>query len=337
MKLWAVLLILTAGVFRTSLAADYKPEFKMSIVGPNQETPWGRAATRFADTVKYRTQGRIQIKNYFNGQLFAGKQMTEFAYLQQGLADFSIGSTINWSPQVKQLNVFALPFLFPGYAAVDAVQGGEPGGRLFELIERNGAIPIAWGENGFRELTNSRRPIRRPGDLDGLKVRVAGAPLFVDIFQALGANPVPMNFDEALEAFRQGTVDGQENPVELIIPHKLWAVHRYVTLWHYTIDPLILAVSGKTWVGLSREDQRVLRKAGEEIMGQQKKEAREGLEESTIIIEKLRDLYGMEVFHPLPADIESFRDKTRSVYARWSEEIGIELVRSAEGTMAKAK
>jgi TRAP-type transport system periplasmic protein len=337
MKLWAVLLILTAGVFRTALAADYKPEFKMSIVGPNEETPWGRAATRFAGAVKYRTQGRIQIKNYFNGQLFAGKQMTEFAYLQQGLADFSIGSTINWSPQVKQLNVFALPFMFPGYSALDAVEGGEPGGRLFELIERNGAIPIAWGENSFRELTNSRRPVHRPGDLDGLKIRVAGVPLFVDTFQALGANPVPMNFDEALEAFRLGTVDGQENPVELIIPHKLWAVHRYVTLWHYTIDPLILAVSGKTWVGFSREDQSILRKAGEEIMGQQKKEAREGLEEATIVIEKLRDLYGMEVFHPSPADIESFRDKTRSVYAKWSEEIGIELVRSVEGMVAKEK
>ena len=247
---------ITACPLRTALAADYKPEFKMSIVGPNEETPWGRAATRFADAIKYRTQGRIQIKNYFNGQLFAGKQTTEFAHLQQGLADFSIGSTINWSPQVKQLNIFALPFMFPGYAAVDAVEGGEPGERLFKLIERNGVIPIAWGENGFRELTNSKRPIRRPEDLDGLKIRVVGVPLFVDTFGALGAIPIPMNFDEALKAFRQGTVDGQENPLALIIPHKLWAVHKYVTLWHYAIDPLILAVSGKTWVGLSREDQR---------------------------------------------------------------------------------
>jgi TRAP-type C4-dicarboxylate transport system substrate-binding protein len=111
--------------------------------------------------------------------------------LQQGLADFSIGSTINWSPQVKQLNIFALPFMFPSYAAVDAVEGGEPGERLFKLIERNGVIPIAWGENGFRELTNSKRPIRRPEDLDGLKIRVVGVPLFVDTFGALGAIPIP--------------------------------------------------------------------------------------------------------------------------------------------------
>ena len=147
---------ITACPLRTALAAGYKPEFKMSIVGPNEDTPWGRAATRFADAIKYRTQGRIQIKNYFNGQLFAGKQTTEFAHLQQGLADFSIGSTINWSPQVKQLNIFALPFMFPSYAAVDAVEGGEPGERLFKLIERNGAIPIAWGENGYRSRQRSR-------------------------------------------------------------------------------------------------------------------------------------------------------------------------------------
>ena len=95
------------------------------------------------------------------------------------------------------------------------MEGGEPGERLFKLIERNGVIPIAWGENGFRELTNSKRPIRRPEDLDGLKIRVVGVPLFVDTFEALGAIPVPMNFDEALKAFRQGTVDGQENPLAL--------------------------------------------------------------------------------------------------------------------------
>jgi TRAP-type transport system periplasmic protein len=208
------LAVIVIALLPQSLTADYKPEFKMSIV-PNEETTWGRAANRFADTVRYRTQGRIQIKSYFDGRLFAGQQTTEFTFLQKGLADFAIGSTINWSPQVKKLNIFSLPFMFPGYAAVDAVEGGEPGEHLFKLIEQNGVLPIAWGENGFRELTNSKRPIRRPEDLNGLKIRVA-VPLFADTFHALGANPVIMNFNEALEAFRMGTVDGQENPVSLI-------------------------------------------------------------------------------------------------------------------------
>ena len=140
---------------------DYKPELKMSLV-VSQETSWGRAAIRFADAVRYRTKGRIKITNYFDGRLFAGQQTTEFELLQQGVADFAISTTINSSPQVKELNLFCLPFLLPSYKAVDAVQAAEPGERLFKLIEEKGVIPIAWGENGFREVTNSKRPIRRP-------------------------------------------------------------------------------------------------------------------------------------------------------------------------------
>jgi TRAP-type transport system periplasmic protein len=331
MKFWALLLIITAGSFRAAFAVDYKPEFKMSVV-VNEETAWGRAADRFADAVKYRTQGRIQIKNYFAGRLVAGEQTTEFQLMQRGMADFAINSAVNWYPQVNELNLFLLPFMFSSYAALDAVEAGEPGMRLFKLIEQKDVMPIAWGENGFRELTNSRRSIRRPEDLYELKIRVPPIPILVEIFQALGATPVAMNFHEALEALRQGTVDGQENPLALIIPYKFWALNRYLTLWHYTIDPLILAVSVRTWAGFSLEDRKVLRKTGEEIMGEQKKEAREGLEQTSAVIEKLQDMYEMEVFRPSPTDVERFRNKTRPVYTKWTEEIGAELVRSAETT-----
>src|SRR5205823_2775803 len=129
-------LFLLIGAFvsnSTSLAADYKPEFKMSIV-PNRENSWGQAAERFADAVRYRTQERIQIQNYFNGQLFAGKQTTEFALLQQGVADFAINSTINWSLQVKELNLFSLPFMFPSYNGLDALEAGDPGKQIFNAI-----------------------------------------------------------------------------------------------------------------------------------------------------------------------------------------------------------
>ena len=155
------LLIAALGTIPTRLLAD--AELKMALV-VNPETTWGLAAQRFADAVKYRTQGRIQIKNYFNGQLFAGQQLTEFALLQQGFADLVIGSTINWSPQVNELNLFSLPFMFPSYTALDAVEAGEPGTRLFKLIEQQGAVPLAWGENGFRgdKLETSNPPPGRP-------------------------------------------------------------------------------------------------------------------------------------------------------------------------------
>src|ERR1700730_157514 len=336
MNLNPFVLIFALALFPTPLAAQYKPEFKMSVV-VNQETAWGRAAQRFADAVKYRTQGRIQIKNYFDGRLIAGKQTTEFALLQQGVIDFAINSTINWSPQVKELNLFALPFMFPSYAAVDAVEAGEPGKRLFMLIEQTGVVPIAWGENGFREVTNSKRPIRRPEDFHGLKMRVVGIPIFVEIFQALGANPIAMNFDQALTAIQQGTVDGQENPVALIIPYKLWEVHKYVTLWHYAIDPVILAVCAKTWTSLSLEDRNTLREVGEVIMGLQKDEAWEAQVRPAKLVQLLQDMYGMEVVRPSQVELEVFRSQTRDVYSKWAEKIGKELVGGVEQVVERGK
>ncbi|HXD95491.1 MAG TPA: TRAP transporter substrate-binding protein DctP [Candidatus Acidoferrum sp.] len=316
--------------------SGYKTEFNMSLVIA-EDTPWGRAANRFAGAVRYRTQGRVTIKNHFDGRLFAGRQTTEFTLLQQGIADFAIGSTINWSAQVKELNLFALPFMFPSYQALDAVQGGASGKHLFKVIEDKGVVPIAWGENGFRELTNSKRPVRRPEDLQGLKIRVVPVPIFVEIFQALGANPVSLNWDDAQAAFREGTVDGQENPIWLIVPYRIWANHKHVTLWHYAIDPVILAVSAKTWGSLSGEDRSIVRKAGEEIMAQQKKETRDGLAEATTVVDTLQRVYGMAAVHLTAVDIQAFRDKTRRVYTKWTDEVGIDLVRTTEKVVDATK
>ncbi len=321
-----------AQILAPPIARAQQAELKLALV-VNQDTAWGRAAQRFADAIKYRTQGRIQVRNYFEGQL--ARQPTEFALLQQGVADFAIGSTVNWSPQVKELNLFGLPFMFPSYSAVDAVQAGEPGKRLFNFIEDAGVVPIAWGENGFREVTNSKRPIRQPEDFHGLNMRVAGSPIYLEIFQALGANPVAMNFDQALVAFQLGTVDGQENPVALILPYKLW--HRYITLWRYSIDPLILAVNAKTWASFSREDQNTVRKVGEVILGLQKDEAREAPVRPAKLVELLQDMYGMEVNNPLPNELDAFRRRTRPVYDKWAEKIGTELVGSVEKIVQDSK
>jgi TRAP-type transport system periplasmic protein len=336
LKTLRVLLPIIAFLSTTAQAADYKPEFKMSLV-VNQENSWGQAAERFADAVRYRTQGRIQIKNYFNGQLFAGKQTTEFALLQQGLADFAINSSINWSVQVKELNLFSLPFMFASYDDLDAVEAGQPGKQIFSAIEQKGVIPIAWGENGFRELTNSKRVVRRPDDLTGLTIRVPPVPIFADTFRALGANPVSMNFDQALVAFQQGKVDGQENPIALIIPYKLWAVHNYITLWDYAIDPLILAVSGKTWATLSVEDRSIVRQVGAVMMELQKDEARDAPVKPAKLVQLLQDMYGMEVARPSAIELDAFRRQTRSVYDKWTNEVGMDLVGSAEKIVNRGK
>jgi len=328
-------LVLSWAVAGTSEAA-YKPEYKASIVvGP--AGPWGEAAIRFADLLKERTQGRINVKNYHAGQLFAGRQTNEFTLLVQSVGDFAFGSTINWSPQVKELNLFAMPFMYPSYKALDAVQAGEPGKKLYQLIESKGVVPLAWGENGFRQLTNSKRPVKAPADLDGLKIRVVGSPIFIDTFRALGANPINMNWGEAQTAFQQGTVDGQENPlVTVIIPSKLWTTQKHITLWNYAIDPLVLGVSKLSWDAFSAEDKAIVKKTAEEVMVWQKNGARAGLEDSTEAVDMLKK-NGMEVITLTAKDLEAFRTKTRAVYEKWTAEVGADLVQASEKIIAATK
>jgi len=333
--LFIILLILVVGFASTVFSENYKPEYKMSIVvGP--AGPWGESAARFAEEVKKATDGRINIKPYYSGQLFAGKQTNEFLLMKQGVIDFALGSTINWSPTVKELNLFALPFFFSSYKDLDAVENGEVGKHLFRIIEEKGVVGLGWAENGFRELTNSKRSVAKPDDLEGLKLRVVGSPIFVDIFKAMGANPVSMNWGEALSAFQQGTVDGQENPViSVIIPNKLWQVNKYMTSWNYAIDPIILGVSKMVWDTFDQKDKDAISKVAQEVVTWQKNGAREGLEGSTAAFDNLRN-NGMEVTILTPDQIKVFKDKTKPVFDKWVNEVGPELVKMAEKDIQKA-
>ena len=203
-------------------AADYKAEYKLSTV-LGKPFPWGIAGERWAELVKEKTNGRINVKMYPGTSLVGGDQTKEFTSIRQGAIDMAIGSTINWSPQVKQLNLFSMPFLMPDYKAIDALTGGDVGKELFKILESKDVVPLAWGENGFRELSNSKRPIRKPEDLKGLKIRVVGSPLFLDTFTALGANPTQMSWADAVPALSSGAVDGQENPLTVFMAAKLTA------------------------------------------------------------------------------------------------------------------
>ena len=227
--------------------AAYKSEYRLSIV-LGTAFPWGKGAELWANKVRERTQGRINIKLYPGVSLIQGDQTREFSALRQGVIDLAVGSTINWSPQVKQLNLFSLPFLMPDYAAADALTQGEVGKRLFQTLDKAGVVPLAWGENGYREISNSKKPIKSPADLKGMKIRVVGSPLFLDTFTALGANPTQMSWADAQPAMASGAVDGQENPLSVYTAAKLYNVaQKHITLWGYMNDPLIFVVNKDIW------------------------------------------------------------------------------------------
>ena len=194
------------------------------------------------------------------------------------MADFCFASTINWSTTIKELNLFNLPFFFPDYKSLDALTQGEIGLEIGGLLKKKGVTLLAWGENGFRALTNSKGPVAKPEDLAGMKIRVVGTPIFIDTMTALGANPVNMNWGDAQVAFQQGVVDGQENPVVAIeIPVKIWQFHKYATIWHYVIDPLMFTVNNKVMASFTPEDQKIIREAADEAGEWQRALVRKGL------------------------------------------------------------
>lgn len=339
-RLFTLMLTVVLALFfsaAAATAADYKKEYKMSVVvGP--KLPWGEGATKFTELVRERTDGRINIKVYTSSALMAGKQTNEFLIHRQGVADFCFASTINWSTTIKPLNLFNLPFLFPDYKALDAVTTGDVGHNIAAILEKKGVTLLAWGENGFREITNSKKPIAAPEDLVGMKIRVVGTPIFIDIMKALGANPVNMNWGDAQVAFQQGVVDGQENPVVAIeIPVKIWQFHKYATIWHYVIDPLMLTVNNKVMASFSPEDQEIIRQAALEAADEQRKIVRKGLIAPDLsALETLRN-NGMEVVVLDEAAREAFKTKTKGVHDKWMKVVGPDLVSKAVTAIAASR
>jgi len=329
----------TALTFGTGAMAQaaYKPEYKMSLVlGP--PTPWGMAGQIWADLVKERTAGRINIKLFPGTSLVQGDQTREFSALRQGVIDMAVGSTINWSPQIKELNLFSMPFLMPDYAAIDALTQGEVGKQIFATVEKAGAVPLAWGENGYREVTNSKKPIKTPEDLKGMKFRVVGSPIYADMFSAMGANPTQMSWADAQPALSSGAVDGQENPLFLFTVLKMHTVgQKFVTTWGYVADPLIFVVNKEVFASWTPADQAIVRQAAIDAGKQEIVLARKGLTEADKPLLKEIAAMGVTVTQLTPAEREAFVKATRPVYDKWKSTVGVDLVTSAEKAIAARK
>ena len=325
------------GLSVSAAAQTYKSEYKMSLVlGPAY--PWGKGGEIWANLVRERTQGRINIKLYPGVSLIQGDQTREFSAIRQGVIDLAVGSTINWSPQVKELNLFSLPFLMPDYAAMDALTQGDVGKEMFKIIDKAGVVPLAWGENGYREISNSKLAIKKPEDLKGLKIRVVGSPLFLDTFTALGANPTQMSWADAQPALATGAVDGQENPMAIYIAAKLHTMaQKHVTMWGYVADPLIFVANKDIWASWTPADQAIVRQAAIDAGKQEIAIARKGLAEADKPLLKDIAASGVTVTQLSPKERDAFVKVTRPVYEKWKSQIGAGLVNTAEKSIAARK
>ncbi len=314
--------------------AAYKAEYKMSTVVP-PAFAWGKGGEIFANLVRERTGGRINIKQYPGASLVQGQQDREFSAMRQGIIDVLCGAPINWSGTVRELGVFTLPFILPDHKAYDAVISNEGIMKdYFDLVRNAGAEPLAVGETGYRQVSNSKRPILKPDDMKGIKIRVVGSPMYGEIMSGMGANPTFMSWADAQPALASGAVDAQENPLEVFLAAKINTLgQKYVTKWNYSNDILLFAIAGPVWASWTPADQAIVREAAKDAARQQIALVRKLFAED---VERVRAL-GVDVHIPSAAESEEWRITTRRVYARWKVQTNPALVSKIEDAVAKSR
>jgi len=318
---WGATALATAMIGATLVSGAAAETFRLSH-NTGDTTTWHRGAEKFNELLREATNGEMEIRVFPNAQLSGGDQMRQAEMVGRGALDFVVTSAINVTPLVPEMAVFSLPYLYGSYEDVDATTDGAPGERMKEIMEDHDIMVLAWGENGFREVTNNTRPIQSPEDMRGLNMRVAG-PMYIDVMNALGANPQQMQWTETFTALQQGVVDGQENPIgAVIIPQRVYEVQKYLTAWHYSYDPIFLGVSKELWDSWDEDTQTKVREAAVEAMSYQKQITRD---DTAAGIDYLRE-QGMEVYEPTAEELQAFREATQPAFDSWAEQVGPDLV-----------
>ena len=314
--------------------AAYKAEYKMSTVVP-PAFAWGKGGEIFLTLVKERTNGRIVIKQYPGASLVQGQQDREFSAMRQGVIDVLCGAPINWTSTVPQLGVFTLPFLMPDHKAWDAVMGNEALMKdYFELVRKAGAEPLSVGETGYRQISNSKRPLIKPDDLKGLKIRVVGSPMYGEIMSSMGANPTFMSFADAQPALASGAIDGQENPLEVFLAAKIHTLgQKFVTKWNYSNDILLFAIAAPVWASWTPADQTIVREAALDAARQQTQLVRKLFAEDVARVGAL----GVDVHVPSEPEMAAWQIATRRPYARWKAQINPSLISKIEQVVEQSR
>ncbi len=304
-------------------AAPQQParQLKFSVV-TSIESSWYKGAVKFADLVSERTRRKIIITVYPDAQLAGGNQVKELEMLGNGQIDLTYHSTLLYANLDSKFFVISLPWVFGRYEDVDTFLSGPAGKTLFDLTPSHGIVGLAYGENGFRQITNSKRAIQTPADLQGLKIRVPSAPMYITVFKTLGAEPQTMNFAAVYKALQENVVDGQENPVDIIASSKLYDVQKHITLWNYSYDALIMGINQDLYNSLDKQTQDILRQAAIEASAYQIQLNRESAATKVDLLKEK----GMTVAELTPGQLEAFRDLMAPVYAEYEPTIGKDLM-----------
>lgn len=316
------LLMTVAGLAATVLAASgcsggssegsYTWDFTITT---SDASTWHDGAEKFAELLDEKSDGRMTVNIVANEQLSGGDPAAGVEMLADGSKAFSYNSPIIYSGIDPRFGAVTAPFLFDDLEQADAVLDSSGAEAYDQLLDEMGIKFLGFGESGFRELTTSGTEVTKPDDLKGLKFRVAGSTLFVDIYKEMGADPVSMNWAEVFTSLQNGTIDGQENPIDIIHSQGLSEVQKNLTIWHYVYDPLLLGMNKGMFDELSPEDQKIVTDAAAEANDYQIKLNRDKAEDQLADLKK-----EMTVTELTPEQVDAFRKAMSPVYDKYESE-----------------
>jgi len=292
--------------------------------------PQVQGMEKFADLVKEKSGGKITIKLFPGGTL--GGDVQTLSALQGGTVEMSVMNAGLMSGVSKDFSLVDLPFLFQTPEQADAVMDGPFGTKLAEALPAKGIVSLGYWELGFRNLTNNRHPVTKADDIAGLKIRVLQSPVFIDLFTALGANPVPMPYPELYTALETGTVDGQENPFSNVVSAKMYEVQKHLAVTRHIYNPQIVIISKKAWDKLNEEERKVIQDAATEARDFQRKVSRAQSDEALAELKQ----HGMQVTELAPEEIAKLREKAKPVIEKHSAAANADMVKLLNDELAKA-
>lgn len=293
--------------------------------------PQGQGARKFAELVGQKSAGKFNVRTFPSGQL--GGDLQTVSAMQGGTIDFTVLNAGLLVGVIKEYGLYDLPFMFNGGPEADKVVDGPFGQNLDKSLPDKGLISLGYWELGFRHLTNSRRPITKLEEIQGLKIRVVQSPLYIDLFSALGANPVPMPFTELYTALEQKTVDGQENPVATILSTKLNEVQKYLTYTQHTYNPQIVLCSKKTWDSFSDAEKKAVMDAGAEARTFQRQVNRDNESKAANQLKAS----GMQLTTLTPTEFQRLGEKVKPVTEKYSKDADQAVVKALFDAIKKAR
>ncbi len=303
--------------------------FRFATANPKGH-PIPAGGEKFGELLAQKSGGKMTVRQFPGGVL--GGDVQVLSAVQGGTIELTSMNAGILQGQIKEFAIVDLPYLFNNAKEADAVLDGPIGKRMSDLMPAKGMVNLAFFDLGFRNLTNSKRPIKSVDDISGLKIRVVQSPTYLDTWTALGANAVPMPITEVYTAMEQKMIDGHENPFTVIEANKFYEVQKYLAVTNHMYNPQAFFMSKKSWDKLNADEQKLVMEAAREAAIWQRQFSRDEQGKALAALKSK-----MEVSELSVEELAKFRAKVQPVIDKYATTIGPDFVKAFLAEVEKVR